>query len=323
MANMATTTATPLDTEAEAKAAKKKEPKPSFNERWLDKGGWVRRFPLLPALVFTIILTQIPFVATIIISFMSWEAQNPTEIAFGTLDNYVQVFTDPALRSSVFFTVVLTVTVVLVSLALGLGISLLLNRSFFGRSIVRTMMITPFLIVPVAAALLWKHAIFNPVYGLLNGILNWLGGPQPDWITDFPRLAIEVQLIWYWTPFMTLILLAGLQSRPGDILEAAAVDGANSWQTFANITMPHMRRYLELGGLLGSIYVIQTFDTVFVMTAGSLGTANLPFTVYETLYSAQDYGLASAQGVVVVIFSIAIATFLLRTVSTLFAEETR
>ena len=320
---MATTTATPLDTKAEDKAAKKKEPKPSFNERWMDKRGWVRRFPLLPALVFTIILTQIPFVATLIISFMNWEANYPNEIAFGTLNNYVTVFTDPALRSSVFFTVVLTVTVVIVSLALGLGIALLLNRSFFGRGIVRTFMIAPFLIVPVAAALLWKHAIYNPVYGLLNGILTWFGGPQPDWITDFPRLAIELQLIWYWTPFMTLILLAGLQSRPGDVLEAAAVDGANSWQTFANITMPHMRRYLELGGLLGSIYVVQTFDTVFVMTAGSLGTANLPYTVYETLYSAQDYGLASAQGVVVVIFSIAIATFLLRTVSTLFAEENR
>ena len=322
---MATATETPLDTTTDAKAAKKKEPKPSFNERWLDKKGWVRRFPLLPALVFTIILTQIPFLATLIISFMNWQANYPNEIAFGTLNNYVTVFTDPALRSSVFFTVVLTVTVVIVSLALGLGISLLLNRQFFGRGAVRTMMIAPFLIVPVAAALLWKHAIYNPVYGLLNGLLTWVGldNFQPDWITEFPRLAIEVQLIWTWTPFMTLILLAGLQSRPGDVLEAASVDGANSWQIFANITMPHMRRYLELGGLLGSIYVIQTFDTVFVMTAGSLGTANLPYTVYETLYSAQDYGLASAQGVVVVIFSIAIATFLLRTVSTLFAEETR
>jgi len=320
---MATATETPVETSTEAKAAKKKEPKLSFNERWLDKKGWVRRIPLLPALVFIIILTQIPFLATLIISFMNWQANYPNEIFFGTLNNYATVFTDPALRSSVFFTVVLTVTVVIVSLALGLGISLLLNRSFFGRGIVRTFMITPFLIVPVAAALLWKHAIYNPVYGLLNGILTWFGGPQPDWITDFPRLAIELQLIWYWTPFMTLILLAGLQSRPGDVLEAAAVDGANSWQTFANITMPHMRRYLELGGLLGSIYVVQTFDTVFVMTAGSLGTANLPYTVYETLYSAQDYGLASAQGVVVVIFSIAIATFLLRTVSTLFAEENR
>jgi sorbitol/mannitol transport system permease protein len=322
MAQMATTTATPLDTKAEAKAAKKKEPKPSFNERWMNKQGWARRFPLLPALVFTIILTQIPFLATLIISFMNWQANYPNEIAFGTLNNYATVFTDPALRSSVFFTVVLTVTVVIVSLAIGLGISLLLNRNFFGRGAVRTMMITPFLIVPVAAALLWKHAIYNPVYGLLNGILTLLGvEAQPDWITDFPRFAIEVQLIWYWTPFMTLILLAGLQSRPGDVLEAASVDGASSWQTFRWITMPHMRRYLELGGLLGSIYVIQTFDTVFVMTAGSLGTANLPFTVYETLYSAQDYGLASAQGVVVVIFSIAIATFLLRTVSTLFEES--
>ena len=129
---MATTTATPLDTKAEAKAAKKKEPKPSFNERLDGQEGLGRRFPLLPALVFTIILTQIPFVATIIISFMNWEANYPNEIA-GTLNNYVQVFTDPALRSSVFFTIVLTVTVVLVSLALGLGISLLLNRKFFGR----------------------------------------------------------------------------------------------------------------------------------------------------------------------------------------------
>jgi polyol transport system permease protein len=325
MAQMATATTTPLETET-AKAAKKKAPKPSFSERWMDKQGWTRRFPLLPALVFIIILTQIPFVATLIISFMNWQANYPTEIYFGTLNNYATVFTDPALRSSVFFTILLTVTVVIVSLALGLGISLLLNRSFFGRGIVRTFMITPFLVVPVAAALLWKHAIYNPVYGLLNGMLTLIFGqraPQPDWITEFPRLAIEVQLIWYWTPFMTLILLAGLQSRPGDVLEAASVDGANSWQTFRWITMPHMRRYLELGGLLGSIYVIQTFDTVFVMTAGSLGTANLPFTVYETLYSAQDYGLASAQGVVVVIFSIAIATFLLRTVSTLFAEENR
>ena len=118
---MATTTATPLDTKAEAKAAKKKEPKPSFNERWMDKKGWVRRIPLLPALVFTIILTQIPFLATLIISFMNWQANYPNEIFFGTLNNYVTVFTDPALRSSVFFTVVLTVTVVIVSLALGLG----------------------------------------------------------------------------------------------------------------------------------------------------------------------------------------------------------
>lgn len=316
---MATATAAPAETATTAQSPKK-EPKRSFNERWLDKKGWSRRVPLLPAFIFVFIMTQLPFLATLVISFMNWNANYPDEIAFGTLRNFATVFTDPGLRSSVFFTILLTVTVVLVSLVLGLGISLLLNRNFFGRGAVRTMMIAPFLVVPVAAALLWKHALYNPIYGLINGLLNVVGGPQPDWITDFPRLAIEVQLIWQWTPFMTLILLAGLQSRPGDVLEAAAVDGAGPWQTFRNITMPHMRRYLELGGLLGSIYIVQQFDSVFTMTAGAYGTANLPFTVYETLYNAQDYGLASAQGVIVVIGSIIIATFALRTVSSLFEE---
>ena len=88
-----------------------------------------------------------------------------------------------------FFTIVLTVTVVIVSLALGLGISLLLNRQFFGRGIVRTMMITPFLIVPVAAALLWKHAIYNPVYGLLNGLLTWVGGPPAGLDHRVPKVG--------------------------------------------------------------------------------------------------------------------------------------
>ena len=317
---MAPATATPLPATTVSRPGN--TPKASFRERWLTRQRWARRGPLLPALLFVIIMTQLPFLATLVISFMNWNANYPNDTSFGTLHNFAQVFTDPGLRSSVFFTILLTVTVVLVSLALGLGISLLLNRNFFGRGAVRTMMIAPFLIVPVAAALLFKHGLYNPVYGLINGILSVFGGPQPDWITEFPRLSVELQLIWQWTPFMTLILLAGLQSRPGDILEAASVDGANSWQTFRNITMPHMRRYLELGGLLGSIYIVQNFDTVFTMTAGSLGTANLPYTVYETLYNAQDYGLASAQGGIVVIGSIIIATFALRTVSSLFEEGT-
>ena len=203
-------------------------------------------------------------------------------------------------------------TVVFVSLVLGMAIALLLDRAFFGRGIVRTMMITPFLIVPVAAALLFKHGIYNASYGLINGTLTaiWelFGGtaPQPDWLTEYPKIMIEVQLIWQWTPFMMLILLAGLQSRDSEVMEAARVDGA-SWQMFRYITMPHMRQYLELAGLLGTIYIVQTFDSVFVITSGGLGTANMPYTIYQ-FFSAHDYGLASAQGVVVVIGSLIVAT---------------
>ena len=120
-----------------------------------------------------------------------------------------------------------------------------------------------------------------------------------------------------------LILLAGLQSRPSDITEAARVDGAGSWQIFRYLTFPHLRRYLELAALLGTVYVVQNFDAVFTLTSGGLGTANLPYTVYTTFYQAHDYGQASAQGVIVVALSIIVATFALRTVSSLLKEEVR
>ncbi|MDQ1730884.1 MAG: polyol transport system permease protein [Mycobacterium sp.] len=292
---------------------------------------WARRAPLLPALVFMILVTQLPFVATLVISFLRWNALRP-ELGkkFTGFGNYRDVLGDADFRSSILFTIVLTVTVVLVSLFLGLLIALLLDRNFRGRGIVRTMLIAPFLIVPVASALLWKHALLNPVYGLFNGMLTAIwklfgsdNPPQPDWITNHPRLAVEMSLIWQWTPFMMLILLAGLQSRPGDTLEAANVDGATGWQVFRFLTLPHLRQYLELGGLLGSIYVVQNFDAVFVITSGSQGTANLPYSIYNIFFTAHDYGRASAAGVIVVIGSIIIATFALRVVSSLFTEENR
>ncbi len=289
-------------------------------------GDWSRRAPLLPALIFVIIMTQIPFAATLVISFMNWNAYYPEERGFAGVDNFVRVFTDTNTRSAVVVTVVLTVSVVLVSLLLGLAIALLLDRKFRGRSVVRTMMITPFLVVPVAAALLWKHALYNPEYGLFNGLLTMVFGdnaPQPDWITNNPLGAIIAALVWQWTPFMMLILLAGLQSRPLDVVEAARIDGANSFQIFWHMTLPHLRQYIELATLLGAIYVVQNFDHVFTITAGGLGTANLPYFIYQTFYTAQDYGRASAAGVVVVIATILIAMAALRTVFTMFNEESR
>lgn len=291
--------------------------------------AWTRRGPLLPALLFTIVVTQLPFVATLVISFLDWNALYPDRRHFAGIANYRSVVGDAALRSSMLTTVILTVSVVLASLVLGLGIALLLDRKFAGRGIVRTMLIAPFLVVPVAAALLWKHALFNPEYGLFNGTLNAVGGlfgvhaPQPDWISDVPMLAVIAALVWQWTPFMMLILLAGLQSRPLEVIEAARVDGADAFAIFRHVTLPHLRQYLELGALLGCIYIVQNFDAVFTITSGGLGTANLPYTIYQTFYQAHDYGRASAAGVVVVIASIIIATFALRVVSSLFRQEGR
>ena len=288
-------------------------------------GDWARRGPLLPALIFMILVTQLPFVVTLVVSFMDWNAYYPDERGFAGIDNFRRVLTDANTRQAIWITILLTVGVVLISLVLGLLDALLLDRKFRGRGVVRTLMITPFLVVPVAAALLWKHALYNPTYGLFNGTLKWLFGdnaPQPDWISNQPLWSIIFALVWQWTPFMMLILLAGLQSRPLDVIEAASIDGASQWEIFRYMTLPHLRQYLELSALLGSIYVVQNFDAVFTITSGGLGTANLPYTIYQTFYTAHDYGRASAAGVIVVIGTIIIATLALRTVSSLFREET-
>ncbi|MGW0949572.1 carbohydrate ABC transporter permease [Streptomyces sp. NPDC002623] len=291
---------------------------------------WRRRLPLLPALVFTVIVTQLPFVATLVISTLRWNILKPGERHFTGLSNYTFVFTDERLRTAVLNTIVLTASVVVVSVALGLGLALLLDRRFPGRGLARTLLIAPFLVMPVAAALLWKHAIYNPDYGLLNGTLNAVyrlfgaeNGPTVDWVSNSAMPAVVVALVWQWTPFMMLILLAGLQAQPGDVLEAARVDGASALQTFRHITLPHLRQYIELGVLLGTIYVVQTFDAVFTITQGGPGsqTTNLPYEIYLTMFRKYEYGEAAAAGVVVVLGSIVVATFALRTIASLFREE--
>ncbi len=229
------------------------------------------------------------------------------------------MLTDARLRAALVNTVVMTASAVIVSVLLGLGLAILLDKKFPGRGIVRTLLITPFLVMPMASALLWKHAIYNPAYGLINGIL----GGSTDWISQYPMVSVVATLVWQWTPFMMLIILAGLQGQSLETLEAAKVDGAGPWQTFVRVTLPYLRPYLELGALLGSIYLVQTFDAVFTITQGGPGTAttNLPYEIYLTTFRKFEYGEAAAAGVVVVIGTIIVATFALRVISSLFRME--
>lgn len=293
---------------------------------------WLRRIPLLPALIFTIVVTQVPFIVTLGISTLNWNILRPGQRSFAGLSNYGTVFTDERLRHAVRNTIVLTASVVLISVLIGLALAILLDRKFFGRGLARTLLIAPFLVMPVAAALIWKHAIYNPDYGLLNGTLNWVWrlfgaeqGPVVDYVSRFPMPAVVISLVWQWTPFMMLILLAGLQAQPVDTLEAARVDGAGGWQTFRYLTLPHLRQYLELSILLGSIYIVQAFDAIFTITQGGPGSAttNLPYEIYLTMFRKYEYGEAAAAGVVVVVGTIVVATFALRVVSSLFREEAR
>ena len=276
--------------------------------------GWRRRMPLLPALIFTLVVTQIPFLFTIWYSLQNWNLLRPEGNQFVGLSNYADIFGDSTFRGAALNSVIFTVGCVFFAMLLGIVFALLLDRSFPGRGIVRTLLITPFLIMPVASSLLWSISILNPSYGLLNWVIGLVGIPPVDWTSQHPIASILMALVWQWTPFMMLLVLSGLQAQSKDVLEAAQVDGAGWWRTFISGTLPQLRRYIELGVLLGAIYVVNTFDQIYLMTAGGPGTAsaNLPFYIYQRAFLGFDVGQAAAMGVVVVIATMIVATLALR-----------
>jgi sorbitol/mannitol transport system permease protein len=274
---------------------------------------WARRLPILPALVFTIVVTQLPFVITLWYSLHTWDFLRPGSFKWGGLTNYTDSFGDQFFRAAVLHTVVITTVTVLVSIALGTGLAVLLDRAFIGRSVVRTLLITPFLIMPVAASLIWRHEFLDANYGFLNWVLHFFGIQSIAFTTRYPLFSVILVLVWQWTPFMMLIILAGLQSQTADVLEAAQVDGANGRQMFRYITLPHLRPFLELCVLLGSIYLVQNFDTVHQLVGGAPDARNVPYFIYQrSIGGGWKFGQASSFGVVVVIATIILATFALR-----------
>jgi sorbitol/mannitol transport system permease protein len=289
---------------------------------------WRRRLPLLPALIFTILVTQLPFLVSIYYSLTDLKDKTqsliPEPTRFVGLENYRTLLSNQFFRDAMWTSVKMTVLAVLLSLLFGTAFAMLLDRKFLGQGLVRTLLITPFLVMPVVAALIWKQQMFSSLFGVLNKALTFFGFNSIEFISAHPLASIVTVLVWQWTPFMMLIMLAGLQSQPSDILEAANVDGATPFGIFRQLTVPHLRRYLELGALLGSIYIIQAFDAIDQMTGGAPGSKNVPYFVYqESIGGGFRYGSASAYAIVVVIASIVIATFALRVLSGLLKDEER
>jgi len=280
--------------------------------------AWRRRLPLLPALLYLVAITQLPFVVSIYYSFTNLKDKTqsliPEPTKFVGIDNYRQIFSDSFFRQAVWTSVKMTVLAVLLSLIIGTLFAILLDRKFLGRGLIRTLLITPFLLMPVVAALIWKQQMFSSLFGVLNKVLGFLGFNSVAFISDHPLGSIVTVLVWQWTPFMMLIILAGLQSQPTDVIEAANVDGASALGIFRQLTLPHLRRYLELGALLGSIYIVQAFDAIDVMTGGGPDNASQSLTTY--LYSLAfggqaagaipAIGYATAIGVIVLILAIII-----------------
>jgi len=291
-------------------------------EKMAKREAWRRRLPLLPALIFTIVVTQIPFALTVYYSLTGWVVNPPKPRELNGFSNYLDIFTDGAFGDAIWVTLQMTVSAVLLSVLCGLGMAMLLDRKFFGQGFVRTLVLTPFLIMPVVAGLVWKTQMLGAVFGVINWFVGLFGIGETEFVSRYPLWSIVAVLVWQWTPFMMLILLAGLQSQSSSVLEAARVDGASKWAIFTQITLPHLRSYIELGTLLGAIYLIQVFDHIRVIAGSLPDSMNVPYFVYwESIGSGFRYGAASAYSVIVVIATIILATFSLRVLSGLLEGE--
>ena len=284
--------------------------------------GWKRRLPILPALLFTIFVTQIPFLFTLFYSLTEWRLDTPEPREFIGFDNYADLPGDVFFRDAAWVSVQMTVSAVLLSLVVGTGLAILLDRKFFGQGFVRTLLITPFLVMPVVAGFVWKTQMFNSTFGVINWLLRQVGLEPIEFATQYPLWSVVTVLVWQWSPFMMLIVLAGLQGQDTSVLEAARVDGATTFGIFRQITFPQLRPYLELGTLLGAIYLIQVYDHIEVITGGSPDSKNLPFYIAQrSIGGGNRFGLASSYSIIVVIASIIIANIGLRVLSGLLEDD--
>ena len=211
-------------------------------------------------------------------------------------------------------TVVFSVGVVVLSLVFGMILALLLTREFRGRNLARTLLITPFLIMPTVSAVMWKNMLFNPAFGLISSTLAVLGGPRIDWMNQYAMASLITIVTWEWTPFMMLILLSGLQGLPKEHLEAAQIDGAGPLTTFRSIILPHLTRYIEIGVLLETLFVLNIFGEIFTTTTGGPAnyTTTLTFNIYLEAFKRWNVGRASAFAVIAVIFANIITLLFLR-----------
>jgi sorbitol/mannitol transport system permease protein len=271
---------------------------------------------LAPALVYLVTMTQAPFVLTLWYSLHKWILTSP-ELGqpWIGLDNYsYSVLQDPTFRDAIVNSLLITVGIIVPALLLGLALALLLHRRFPLRGLVRSLLIAPFFVMPTVNAVVWKNLLLNPVFGLFSWITSSLGLGRIDVLAVAPKLGIITMAVWQWTPFMMLILLAGLQGLSDEVREAAHVDGATSLAEFRFITLPLLGRYIELAVLLGTIYVLQLFGEIFVATQGGPGTATttVPYYVYQTIAQSNDVGTSAAQGVLAVLVASVVAALLLR-----------
>ena len=282
-----------------------------------------RRRLLYPVLIVVGLITQLPFLLTIILSLVSWVLIRPMlGRQFVGVENYTsQVFTSNFV-SILVQTLFLTFVSLVLCCLIGLALALLLNRDFLGKGLIQTLLVTPFFIMPVVTGLIWKNSLFNPSFGLVSYFAGLIGVNHFDPLSQHPLIMISTMIAWEWEPLFMLVLLAGLQAIPEEEIEAARLDGCNRLEVFRYIELPHLLPYYRIVVLLGSIFIFQVFGEIYVSTAGGPGNSsmNLQYLTYQNGLVATQVGIASAIGVATLVITLVVLAVLLRTMNAVAKE---
>lgn len=271
---------------------------------------------MAPAVVTLFLWMIVPLVMTIYFSVIRFNLLQPDQTGFIGLENFEYFVTDPSFGTAIMNTLLLLGWVIVITIVVGIAIALLTDEPFPGRNIVRVLLISPFFIMPTVNALLWKHMMMNPIYGVIAQIWKFFGATPVDWLTDYPLLSVIAIVSWQWLPFATLIFVTSLQSMDREQLEASRMDGANYLQQLRYLYIPHLGRSFAVVVMIETIFLLSVFAEIFTTTGGGPGDAstNIAFLIFKQALLNFDAGVASAGALFAVVLANIAGIFLIRMV---------
>ena len=272
------------------------------------------RLLMAPAVGTLFLWMIVPLVMTVYFSTIRYNLMQPEATGFIGLANYEFFVTDPSFGTAVLNTLVLLASVIAITVVGGIALALLINDPFPGRGVVRMLLISPFFVMPTVNALMWKHMMMNPIYGVFAQVAQFFGAQPIDFMADWPLLAVILMVAWQWLPFACLIFITALASMNREQLEAAGMDGANYLQQLRYMYLPHLGRSIAVVIMIELIFLLSVFAEIFTTTGGGPGDAstNVAFLIYKQALLGFDAGVASAGALLAVVLANIVAVFLVR-----------
>ncbi len=282
-------------------------------ERWTERH--LRFLMLAPTVLILLGLTIFPSVYMFYAAVHKISPNPDLPWEFVGAGNFVRLLSDAQFHVALWNTTVFTVAAVATEFLLGLGLALLLDKFIRRLTFLKTVLMIPMMLPPIAVAITWK-LIYEPQFGVLNEIMFRLGLPLQAWAGDvnLALFSIIVADVWQWTPFIFLLMLAGLASLPVEPYEAAALDGASSWQQFRDLTLPFLKPVIAIALLLRVMDALRLFDLVFILTGGGPAdrTKVLSLYIYQVAYRFADPGYAAAMSLFVLFVTIILSTWFMK-----------